>query len=270
MSAYLTIYNNNRRAFAPLFAIEIDKQVKAIVEGLPIPTNGLRSTIRKCHATVGTLMATRIHTAIMRMAKKGMTSQQVWQQVILEYLDVHGLDKLTASITETTISDISKILESVGMNGWNIQQIIKHIEDIGYSRYRGELIARTETSKAANTGAMVGALSTGLETRKEWIAVNDDRTRRVPRDMFDHLNMDGVMVGMDEYFNVPMRGGGYQQMLHPGDPVGAAGDVCNCRCSIGFDVVRDANDKPMQRTSAPIGNAGILYHMIQSKQKINV
>jgi uncharacterized protein with gpF-like domain len=265
MSAYLTIYNNSRKTFAPIFQKEIDKQVRAIVEGLTPPTKGLKDAIRKCHASVGVLMAYRSHRDIMRSVKKGMTPQQVWQQVILEYLDLHGLDQVTKEITQTTIDDITKMLEKIGLNGWNVNQIIAHIESIGYSAYRGELIARTETSKAANTGAMVGALSTGLDTRKEWIAVQDGRTRQIPRDQYDHFNMDGVQVGMDEYFHVPQKNGGFQKMLHPGDPSGSAGDVCNCRCTVGFEALRDANGKPIQRTSAPLGNAGILYNIIQSK-----
>ncbi len=45
---------------------------------------------------------------------------------------------------------------------------------------------------------MVGAMSTGLVTVKEWIAAKDNRTRRIPRDSADHLHMDGIRVPIDK------------------------------------------------------------------------
>jgi hypothetical protein len=270
MSAYKTIYRNTVKKFAPIFEDVISRQVKDICYGEIPDTKKLKKTLQELHVNVGGLMANRADNEIRRKAnQKSLSPQEIWQRTILTYLEVNGLDKLTGEITETTIRDITKILQSSAVDGWNIQQIIKHIQDIGYSSYRGELIARTETSKAANTGSMVGALSTGLETKKEWIAQIDDRTRRTPRDQYDHRVMDGVMVGMDEYFHVPTKMGGFQNMLHPGDPAGSAGDICNCRCSIGFEVVRNAAGYPVRRTSAPIGDAGQIWQILQSNQKVN-
>ncbi len=87
------------------------------------------------------------------------------------------------------------------------------------------MIARTETGKAANYGSMIGTAATGLVTIKEWIAARDARTRRVPPDAFDHFHMDGIKVAYDEKFNVKTKYGGFEQMLHPCDPSGSAGDV---------------------------------------------
>jgi len=264
MSAYRTIYLNSIRKFSPMFQAELDKQVRVIVKGDIPGSKGIRDMIALIHGSLGTLMAERTAKAIRRQSNQKATPQEIWQQVILAYLEMYGLDKVAADITQTTIDDVTRFLGKIADEGWNINQIINYIEEKGYTRYRGELIARTETAKAAGTGQMVGALSTGLQTRKEWIAIQDRRTRQAPEDQFDHYHMDGVQVGVDEYFEVPSKNGP-ERMLYPGDPAGSAGDVCNCRCTCGYEVVRDSAGVPVKLTSAPMGNAGIIYNILNSQ-----
>lgn len=267
MSSYQTIYNNAKRQFAPAFKKELDKQVRQVLETGDCEGDGMKQTIRKLHASLGTLMAHRTNMDIRRQVnQKASTPQEIWRKVILLYLEQFGLDKLTGDIADTTKTDILKILQSGVIDGLTINQQMDYIEQLGYTSYRAELISRTETAKSANTGSMVGAISTGLQTRKEWISIQGARTRRIPRDQFDHFNLDGVQVAFDESFKVQMRDGGYIFMLHPGDPNAPAGSVCNCRCTIGFEAVRDANGAPKRLTSPPIGNAGIIYQLLQAQK----
>lgn len=267
MSSYTTIYNNAKRQFAPAFKKELDLQVKQVVLTGDCSADGMKQTIRKLHGSLGVLMAHRTNREVRRQVnQKAMTPQEIWRKVILLYLDQFGLDKLTGDIADTTQKDILAILQRAEVEGLTIQQTLQYIEGLGYTSYRAELIARTETAKAANTGSMVGAISTGLQTRKEWISIQGARTRRIPRDQFDHYHMDGVQVDTDAYFSVPSRNGFSEQMLHPGDPNASAGNVCNCRCTVGFEAVRDANGSPIRQQSAPIGNAGIIYQLLQSQK----
>lgn len=132
----------------------------------------------------------------------------------------------------------------------------------GITNYRAELIARTETARAANVGSMVGAMSTGLVTVKEWIAAKDNRTRRMPRDANDHLHMDGVKIPMDQKFVVPAKEY-IDNMLHPGDSTAHAGNVCNCRCTLGYEAVRGNDGKLMTlQNNPPMGDAGMIWNLL--------
>ena len=93
-------------------------------------------------------------------------------------------------------------------------------------KWRAELIARTESCTTMNAGSTVLYQSEGIE-QKEWISVQDDRTRDA------HLIMDGVVVPITDKFEVPATSqsdGAW--MEYPGDPSAPAGEVCNCRCTV--------------------------------------
>lgn len=86
--------------------------------------------------------------------------------------------------------------------------------------------ARTMATGCQNGGrvqAMKTAEGWGVQTRKEWVCTNDGRTRD------SHLNpppkgVNGERVGPDEWFSNNCR--------FPGDPVGPAAEVYNCRCTL--------------------------------------
>jgi len=115
---------------------------------------------------------------------------------------------------------------------------------------------------AANIGSMVGAMNTGLVTVKEWIAAKDNRTRRIPRDANDHLHMDGIQIAMDAKFQVTAKNY-IDFMLHPGDSTAHAGNVCNCRCTLGYEAVRGADGKLKKLSdNPPMGDAGMLWNLL--------
>jgi uncharacterized protein with gpF-like domain len=141
-------------------------------------------------------------------------------------------------------------------------EIIALLRTSGITNYRAELIARTETARSANIGSMVGAMSTGLVTVKEWIAAKDNRTRRIPRDANDHLHMDGVQLPIDSKFVVPAKTY-IDNMLHPGDSTAHAGNVCNCRCTLGYEAVRGSDGKLKRlENNPPLGDAGLIWELL--------
>ena len=67
---------------------------------------------------------------------------------------------------------------------------------------------------------------------KEWISVQDDRTRDA------HLLMDGTVIPVTDKFEVPATSqseGAF--MEYAGDPSAPAGQVANCRCTISAFVM---------------------------------
>ena len=128
--------------------------------------------------------------------------------------DIVEADKKGAGITEFT-----KIIQN-------------HYTGIGASR--AETIARTTTTQAYNEAAWSRAKE--YAPYKMWIAtLHSDRTRP------SHLAMDGVIIPVDDAFQVPAFMASKNsrvaacEMMYPGDSsLGApAGQIINCRCSIG-------------------------------------
>jgi uncharacterized protein with gpF-like domain len=258
---YRQLYNKYRKKYRVLIKKELDKQCKAILNGDEPDQSGLKRIISQLHQGAGMTMAKFNYDKIRRKAgiKDNLTPQQRWAIVIKMLLE-GGLQKLTGEITDTTRDNMRKILTKGMQEGWSINDMMKELEKSGINAYRAELIARTETTRAANQGALLGAVSTGLQTVKEWISVNDNRTRTLAKDQFDHLNMDKVQVPVDDLFKVPGRKGD-KEMEFPGDPAGGPGNTCNCRCTVGFEVVRDENDRPMEITGGLRGLAGEMWNL---------
>jgi uncharacterized protein with gpF-like domain len=258
---YRQLYNAYRKKYRVIIKRELDKQCRQILKGEQPDEEGLKRAIRSLHQGAGKQMAKYTYDKVLRSAgmKQELTPQQRWAIVIKMLLE-GGLDKLTGGITTTTKDDMRKILTKGMQEGWGITQMMNELEKLGINAYRAELIARTETTRAANQGALLGAVSTGLMTVKEWISINDDRTRRIPRDKFDHLHMDGKQVPTDSPFTVPGMGS-IDIMEYPGDPNGSAGNVCNCRCTVGFEVVRDSQDRPVEINGGLRGPAGTMWNL---------
>lgn len=123
----------------------------------------------------------------------------------------------------------------------------KHILSRNFYRWQIERIVRTETTAAANYGAMRAGDVSGVLMVKEWVSSMDGRTRRLFKgDKYDHWVMDGVQVSKEDFFDVPNNEGGSDKVLFPGDP-GTLGrktdpaNVINCRCTAGLIPKRDEN-----------------------------
>ena len=121
-------------------------------------------------------------------------------------------------------------------------EILRRVPEI--SVRRAAVIARTETHGAANYGAQRQAQTSKFPMKKIWLAGEDIRTRRTPRDAFDHLGSDGQEVGLNDPFLIPTKAGGVEALQYPGDPAGSAANVINCRCSMAhrIDVDIDTDD----------------------------
>lgn len=164
---------------------------------------------------------------------------------IIRYFQEHLLDKAVLPITETMKAWILKFVIDQQFTGKSLDMIIEEMVKHDFPRWRSQVIARTEVLRAANYGAMQGARKAGYKMQKRWISAQDFRTRRVPRDEFSHIEANGQIQEMDNPFLIPRRSGGTEQLMQPGDPNGSAADVINCRCTVGFEVLRDANGTPI-------------------------
>lgn len=273
-SQYKTLYNNALKQYSPKFEKELQIQVDtfcATQDYNAISDKGLKQTIKSLHLAMGNKMAMIAYKDVKKGSKAFYTTIEtkstqtdLWSYTILQYLNTKGLDQLSANITDTTKEQIRRFLIQAQEQGLTMNETIALLRTSGITDYRASLIARTETARAANVGSMVGAMSTGLVTVKEWIATKDNRTRRFPRDNADHLDMDGVKVPIDAKFQV--NGKGFIDfMLHPGDSTAHAANVCNCRCTLGYEAVR-GNDGKLQtlQNNPPMGDAGMIWSLLSN------
>ena len=272
---YRKLYANALKQYSPKFKKELQNQVNTYCRTLDynaISDKAIKKTIQKLHLAMGVKMA-QISSKVVKRSVKGhyealevkSAETDLFSYTILQYLQTQGLDQLAADITNTTKDQIRRYLVQSAEQNLTLPETIVLLRGAGITDYRAELIARTETGRAANIGSMVGATSTGLVTMKEWIAAKDNRTRRIPRDQFDHLNMDGKKLPIDETFKLQNKKGGFDLMLHPCDSSGSAADVCNCRCTLGYEAQRDKNGKLLKlQDNPPKGNVGMIWGILNN------
>jgi uncharacterized protein with gpF-like domain len=164
---------------------------------------------------------------------------------ILQFLAQYGF-MLVADMTQTTKKQLLNIISQGVADGLGIDEIARQLtqsDELGYAMMRARRIARTEVMRASNYAAMEGAKLHNFEVDKVWIASRDLRTRRIPRDSYDHFHMDGATVPYNEPFTSTGKKGDTVLAAQPGDPNAPAGFTINCRCTVGFVPRRDENGR---------------------------
>lgn len=222
-----------------------------------LPTKPLTKVLRALYESAGLQNALYVRQQIKRQARKAAPTDPIekLRWMTNEYYRQNLLTQAVAPITKTTKKQIEMVLQQANAEGWGVKKTVAALKSSDITRSRAELIVRTETMKAANAGAMLSAAEMDIAVQKKWISANDNRTRRIPRDQYDHLHMSGRTVNYADYFIVPSTKS-IDAMQYPGDPAGSAGNVCNCRCTVAFVPIRDGagNLVPMSQTMPTAGN----------------
>lgn len=147
------------------------------------------------------------------------------------WVDNYGLE-LCRDMNNTTKKKLRKALSESIERGEDLRKQVKALIAVADDSFaedkkaRATLIARTESCSTMNAGAMELYKAEGINY-KEWISVQDDRTRD------SHLLMDGTVIPVTDKFEVPATSqteGAW--MDYAGDPSAPAGQVVNCRCTI--------------------------------------
>lgn len=144
--------------------------------------------------------------------------------VVLQYIASKEL--ILAGVTDTLRDEVlrgivrqlslsegtySSLREALWYSMADIEEQFK--TTLGNLGTRSALIARTETTGAANYGRMSQMTRDGVATHI-WLAQPDARA--------EHAELDGTEVPIGEEFGYGLR--------YPGDPAAGPGMVCNCRC----------------------------------------
>lgn len=156
---------------------------------------------------------------------------QIMTRLALRYITQEMIRRRITEVTETTRDQIVRAVRKGYEDGLGQRGVANMIREVApqIALYRADTIARTETHGAANYGSQEAAKTLGVPMKKEWLASYDDRTRDT------HREANGQTAGMDDTFRV-----GDSDLQYPGDPAGAAEEVINCRCSLGYVVDEEA------------------------------
>lgn len=161
-----------------------------------------------------------------RMERKFVEATPLFDAAQSAWIAQFAARKVTM-ILGTTEEQAERLLQqtiaaSVGLSEVEVARNIRQaFQEVGgsLSTTRSRTIARTETHAAANTAEMEAARATGLPMVKEWVSSQSERTRD------DHLDANGQTVGLNDPFIV-----GGEPLMYPGDTIGSAEQVINCRC----------------------------------------
>lgn len=136
--------------------------------------------------------------------------------------------------------DIRKELVAGSEAGEGIPEIAARLTQFPQvSEYRARMVARTEVISALNAGSYLQMIEydLGTDVKKEWLATEDQRTR------LGHKHADNQSVLLVDEFTVGIYSDavkiGEEGMEFPGDPTASAGNVINCRCTLGFTFDED-------------------------------
>ncbi len=124
-------------------------------------------------------------------------------------------------VNETTGKDLRRTLTAGMEAGESMSKLKKRVADyydLNAKDVRAPLIARTETTGAANFGTQEAYKQSGVVEEKEWVAVLDSRVRD------SHSSLDGTVIPLDDTFSNGLE--------YPGDPNGDVAELANCRCTL--------------------------------------
>ena len=166
-----------------------------------------------------------------------------WYEEMVNYFRLIGGTKVTG-IDDTTRNIVKNLLANIlGQNLSRRDQaklFEESLNDPAFNRARSLVIARTESTTAANFGINMGAESSDYEVQKFWINTKDKRTRR------SHLLMTKDRIALNQPFIV-----GGIEMMYPGEVGAPAAEVVNCRCVMATETIKDADGLPILKPRTP-------------------
>ena len=233
----------------------IELYIQFLVQQKPL-YSGLEQIYTKVGVSAATFSYDWIRNSVPKNKKDFIIDffNAAWYEEMVNYFRLIGGTKVTG-IDETTAEKVRNLLANIlGQNLSRRDQaklFQETLNDPAFNRARSLVIARTESTTAANFGINMGAESSDYEVQKFWINTKDKRTRR------SHLLMTQDRIAINQPFMV-----GGVPMMYPGE-VGApaaevvncrnipASEVVNCRCVMATEALKDADGLPILKPRTP-------------------
>jgi hypothetical protein len=260
---YLKLHSEYERYAYPIIKKALDQQTAAVAAFvdedtfdnmeiyLPFLVNqkplydGLEQIYTKVGVSAATFSYDWIRNSVPKTKKDFIIDffNAQWYVEMVNYFRLIGGTKVQG-IDETTTDKIRTVLTRIlGLNISRRQQAAQFQEELNdpaFNRARSLVIARTESTTAANHGINEGAQSSDYEVAKFWINTKDKRTRKT------HLAMTQERIGVNQPFIV-----GGVEMMYPGDVDAPAAEVVNCRCVMATEALLDSDGLPILKPRTP-------------------
>ena len=250
------------KKYSSLFSGAIEKEVSEFAKMVErIGPEAARSSIaamawddkllpilRKLYRESAVIFGNAVYRAVgieSRKAYDPFDLNNDWLEELTSFLIQWGF-LLVSQMTQTTKKHLILIINmsiEEGKSPKEIAEAIRTNSDLKYAVMRAMRIARTEVMRASNYASFVAAQKHPFVVDKMWVATRDSRTRRIPKDRYDHWDMDGQVKAYNEPFTSADILGRPISASYPGDPTAPAGFTINCRCTVAFVPRRDANGK---------------------------
>lgn len=209
---------------------------------VPAPTDDDFRAFKDVYLDIGKVTARAFGSRIVAQGKAAgliletkISFTDLFLSLATQWVNLEAIRRRITSVTETTRERIVRQVAAGQDDGLGVDAIAKRINKAvpKISRTRGALIARTETHGAANYAMHETAKTTGLDLVKEWVSVEDARTRNFGDDAeYNHVTMNGQQREMDEPFAMPWIGGDPIAIMFPGEAGKPGAATINCRCSV--------------------------------------
>lgn len=187
-------------------------------------------------------MYKEIYTTLIKpQYKRSLIKAEIdFETIIVNWLNSNAGLRIV-SVHQTLIDSIISVIADGYANNLSVADITRNLQNkFGWYKAQALRIARTETTTATNYATGLAAENSKYELEKTWISVQDNRTRRPPKSVYDHLDMNGVKVDANKPFFV-----GGEEIMYPGDPSGMSGNIINCRCKVVYTIKEDEDGLPI-------------------------
>ena len=145
----------------------------------------------------------------------------IMDAALKEYFNTIGGQHIK-DINATSLKKIQSAFQTALQNNEGFRGAEKRlIKEVGMSKTRARMIARTESLMVTNAAKYTQSEILPIEMEKTWLHDHP----KMPRDW--HIALNGKTIDLDKKFNADGT-----MMKHPGDPAGGAGNNINCKCTM--------------------------------------
>lgn len=209
--------------------------MKAVDENMPVIKKTLQRHIKYSIEDFGNIVFNEAKSIFKSLETKSTRQWEDWAERYIQKRTGDAIGAIDGTTRKQVQRFVKKVTEQALISGDSNAEVAAELaeEFSSLGKSRAMLIARTEVASASNNASLSAAKSLQVPNlEKEWVSVDDDRTRDGGPDGHgpDHLSMDGVAVPIDEKFTVPPD----TDMDGPGDASAGPEQICNCRCVLVF------------------------------------
>lgn len=231
---------------------ELQRQMKEIIANDGIFESRIHDILMDAYLTIGVEFASKQFDALTTgdYTKTDRFFLEYWKEWIENFVTIRVAEKVKQmdGWTSKRYREVLDVITESGTLSIPNEVIAEQLRDkLGtgvFSRSRAMTIARTETASIANEAkaksAETWAGENGQKQFKMWV----HRNSKDPRE--NHEYLDGMILPVEEYFQVVAQDGEPEDMLYPHDPNnGSAKNKVNCNCQVVYmseDYVNQLNN----------------------------